>query len=154
MEWGLLGTVPKQTGKKHQNIFSWFEEGEKQNHITGNVSTRFCNLRKHVKAKLISSSSQITVQKGFSLKISKDGNEKLDVTEVRWTETYNNPAKKKIMNIVVTPELILNKVEVETVDEDCSKLLVWEFGCQVKVWDTTLGCNLHLNSILIPSQYF
>ena len=95
MEWGLLGTVPKQTGKKHQNIFSWFEEGEKQNHITGNVSTRFCNLRKHVKAKLISSSSQITVQKGFSLKISKDGNEKLDVTEVRWTETYNNSAKKK-----------------------------------------------------------
>ena len=37
------------------------------------------------------------------------------------------------MNIVVTSELILNKVEVETVDEDCSKLLVWEFGCQVKV---------------------
>lgn len=58
---------------------------------------------------------QLPVQKGFSLKVSKDGLEALNVTNV----------------------------EVDTVDEDCSKFLIWEFGCEFKAAET-FTCGSYL----------
>ena len=99
------------------------------------------------------------MQKGFSLKISKDGTEKLNVTEViQCLKTRPCIILTSLWYLIMSLEYCLlrkniliflaqygmqydcglfnpscGKVEVETVDEDCSKFLVWEFGCQYKV---------------------